>query len=96
MGPDGHSVLGSLQLIAAPSRDVACRAERVRQRIELRRVGEFVRGVDVVDHTEPVVDSRRPLVNIEVTRGGGNEILSATAVRRGVERQQAHTLLTPQ
>ncbi len=68
MSPYGDCVLSTLQLVTAPTGDVASRAERIGERVEFLRVGKLIDCVDFVLGTEAVVDADRELIQIEAAR----------------------------
>src|SRR5215510_546490 len=85
----------SLKLVTAVSRNIAGRAERIRKSIKLGRVREFVSSINTVFVAETMIDSRRPLIEIEMTRGGGNKVRRPISIRRGIEREKTRPLLAP-
>src|SRR5262249_51634736 len=93
--PHRNAVLSSLQFVTSPAGHIAGRTQWIRQGIKLRRVGEFINGIDRIVRVQTVIDPGRPLIDVKMACGSRDEILRATAVGHRIQGEKAGALFAP-
>src|SRR5262249_55406759 len=95
MREDQRRVLCPLQLVAAPARHIARRAERFIKREEPARTCEFINGNQAVLIRYLVIDANRELIEVESPRARRRNVVRCRTIWIGEEGKQTCALFAP-